>query len=197
MTKPEHPDFREGLPFLGGSLWIDLLNTTPVLGGQPVDLIGNPAALIHWARLAGVSLPATTGPEDVARTLTLREALRTGFKAILRREPVPDAVIAAVNTTLQGLSLRLTVTRSDSASGLALSQRETVLGNPLDVAAAKDFARFVGGAEPERMRHCANPSCTMVFHDHGKNNRRRWCSMAACGNRDKVARFRARQKTAD
>jgi predicted RNA-binding Zn ribbon-like protein len=33
----------------------------------------------------------------------------------------------------------------------------------------------------------------MVFYDRGKNSRRRWCSSAVCGNRDKVANYRARK----
>jgi len=33
-----------------------------------------------------------------------------------------------------------------------------------------------------------------VFYDGGKNNTRRWCSMNLCGNRDKVARYRARRR---
>ncbi|WP_368860397.1 CGNR zinc finger domain-containing protein, partial [Klebsiella pneumoniae] len=30
----------------------------------------------------------------------------------------------------------------------------------------------------------------------GKNNRRRWCTMALCGNRDKVAQYRGRKAVA-
>ena len=44
------------------------------------------------------------------------------------------------------------------------------------------------------VRKCENPSCTLWFYDRAKSHGRRWCSMAICGNRMKVAAFRARQR---
>jgi predicted RNA-binding Zn ribbon-like protein len=42
------------------------------------------------------------------------------------------------------------------------------------------------------VRQCGGEDCTIIFLDRTKSHRRRWCSMAACGNRAKVAAFRAR-----
>ncbi|NEJ40784.1 CGNR zinc finger domain-containing protein, partial [Rhizobium ruizarguesonis] len=39
--------------------------------------------------------------------------------------------------------------------------------------------------------------CTLFFLDTTKSHRRRWCSMALCGNRMKVAAFRSRKQEAD
>ncbi|WP_309140152.1 CGNR zinc finger domain-containing protein [Candidatus Pantoea bituminis] len=44
------------------------------------------------------------------------------------------------------------------------------------------------------VRECEHPECTLWFFDRTKAHRRRWCSMALCGNRAKVARFRQQQK---
>lgn len=198
MQKPEHPDFRDGMPFLGGSLWIDLLNTTPVIGGQALDLIGDPASLRRWASLAGLKADGDADEGEVARTQGLRDLLRAGFEALANRRAPEGALIERLNDLLADVSIRLNVEHSEAApAGIVLHSYETVAGDPLAVAAALDFARFAAKADPERLRHCANPSCTMVFHDHGKNNRRRWCSMAVCGNRDKVASYRARKKGAN
>jgi predicted RNA-binding Zn ribbon-like protein len=41
-----------------------------------------------------------------------------------------------------------------------------------------------------RVRACDGRGCGWLFLDH--RGRRRWCSMAACGNRDKVRRFAER-----
>src|SRR3546814_10967093 len=60
-------------------------------------------------------------------------------------------------------------------------------------AIAEDYARFVCDYEPARLKPCANPTCTMVFYDTGRNNTRRWCTMSICGNRDTVARYRSRR----
>jgi len=37
------------------------------------------------------------------------------------------------------------------------------------------------------VKACQNPQCVLLFYDTTKNHARRWCSMAACGNRAKVA----------
>ena len=37
------------------------------------------------------------------------------------------------------------------------------------------------------IRRCANPRCHLYFRDPSRTRRRRWCSMAVCGNRMKVA----------
>jgi predicted RNA-binding Zn ribbon-like protein len=192
MTETDQQDFRDGVPFLGGSLWIDLLNTTPAIDGVAQDLLAGPGAVARWAGLAGLGLPegATAEPG----VLALRAALRLAFDAMAQGLPVPDSLRRAVNALLGGL--RVTLALEDSGAGLALVQRVEAPLAPVAAQVALDFARFAEGYEAARLKHCANPACTMVFHDHGKNNRRRWCSMAVCGNRDKVASYRARKRGA-
>jgi predicted RNA-binding Zn ribbon-like protein len=41
---------------------------------------------------------------------------------------------------------------------------------------------------PDRVRRCQNPACVLWFFDTTRNRTRRWCSMAACGNRAKARR---------
>jgi predicted RNA-binding Zn ribbon-like protein len=48
-------------------------------------------------------------------------------------------------------------------------------------------------ADDGRIRRCAG--CGRVFHDDSRTGNRRWCSMLTCGNRAKVAAFRARART--
>jgi predicted RNA-binding Zn ribbon-like protein len=185
-------DFRDGVPFLGGALWIDLLNTTPVIAGQPMDLIGDAEALARWARLAGVEGGPGDDAREVATTGDLREALRVAFEA-LRQGAAPDgSALGRINRHLADVTL----TRAIAAGpgGAEAVPRLSVTGPVVAARAAADFADFLeAGLEPARLKHCANPACTMVFYDRGKNNRRRWCSMQACGNRDKVANYRARK----
>ena len=40
---------------------------------------------------------------------------------------------------------------------------------------------------------CEGSACTLLFLDRTKAHGRRWCSMAVCGNRAKVAAHRARK----
>lgn len=47
----------------------------------------------------------------------------------------------------------------------------------------------------EHLKECADQNCHAVFFDRSKNHSGRWCSMQACGNRNKVRAWRERQKT--
>lgn len=47
-----------------------------------------------------------------------------------------------------------------------------------------------------RLRFCANPRCRWLFLDGSDSHTRRWCDAAACGNRVKVRRHRARKRLA-
>ena len=46
----------------------------------------------------------------------------------------------------------------------------------------------------ERLKACAADDCHWAFYDHTRNRSGRWCSMAVCGNRAKVERFRERAR---
>jgi predicted RNA-binding Zn ribbon-like protein len=46
------------------------------------------------------------------------------------------------------------------------------------------------------LRTCEGHACTLMFVDRTRGRARRWCSMAACGNRAKQATHRNRQKAA-
>jgi len=45
------------------------------------------------------------------------------------------------------------------------------------------------------VRECEGPTCTLWFLDVSKAHARRWCSMAACGNRAKAAAHRVRARS--
>ena len=58
----------------------------------------------------------------------------------------------------------------------------------------RQIAVFLVESNLNYLRRCANTtSCRLYFYDTTKNHRRQWCSVATCGNRDKVAQFRKRQ----
>ncbi len=57
---------------------------------------------------------------------------------------------------------------------------------------ARAIAALVCSDETSVIRTCSGPTCTLMFVDRTKSHRRRWCSMAVCGNRAKAAAHRAR-----
>ena len=59
---------------------------------------------------------------------------------------------------------------------------------------AEAMGRFVCTEDFSNVKACEGSSCTLVFADHTRGHRRRWCSMALCGNRAKQAAHRHRLK---
>lgn len=185
-------DFRDGMPFLGGALWLDLLNTTPAFPEGAVDYLAGRQSCADW--LAAAGLPGQVDDVGLEGLRNLRAALHPAYLALQGQTPVPQQALETVNALLAGQRRHLRLDRL----GEGLTLTETVDPGEGGAAAriAEDFARFLSSYEPERLKCCDNPACNLVFYDRGKSRRRRWCSMAACGNRDKVARFRKRH-TAD
>jgi predicted RNA-binding Zn ribbon-like protein len=58
--------------------------------------------------------------------------------------------------------------------------------------AARDLVRLLDDHGP-RVRNCGNPECILWFLDTTRSATRRWCSMAACGNRLKARRHYERR----
>jgi predicted RNA-binding Zn ribbon-like protein len=57
---------------------------------------------------------------------------------------------------------------------------------------AEALARLVCEEDFTYVKACEGPRCTLMFADHTRGHARRWCSMAMCGNRAKVAAHRKR-----
>lgn len=193
-SKQTGSDLRDGMPFLGGHLWLDLLNTTPILAGVAQDLLATPDQCERWLAAAGLPTPEPPALEQARRTLlALRQRLRAAFDELRQTGTVSKTAAYAVNLLLAQarVELRLDVT----ANGAQLVENfDPGPGGPAAIV-AEDFARFAASrpAAQQRLKGCANPACSMVFFDAGKNATRRWCSMALCGNREKIKRYRTRR----
>lgn len=187
-------DFRDGMPFLGGAQWLDLANSSFTLDGNAFDFLADVEVFSRWARAAGFDLePGTAEPERLA-ALELRDTARAILADLAAGHAPGPAQITSVNRLLDrkttGEQLVL------AGSGVALQARATIAGPRVATTLASDLAHFLSDYEPLRLKSCDNPTCKMVFYDRGKNNRRRWCTMAICGNRDKIANYRARKAAA-
>ncbi|MDH7971607.1 CGNR zinc finger domain-containing protein [Sphingomonas sp. AR_OL41] len=189
--EPFSGEFREGMPFLGGSLWIDFVNTTPVIKGVTLDLIGDASALAAWAKQANIAPHQSGAPEDPAALHELRTELADAFDLLAASKPLSADLIATINHLIEHSAIRRRL--ADAGATTTLDEHVELAGPPVASAVAWDFAQFLGDYDHQRLRHCDNPACTMQFYDVGKNNRRRWCTMSLCGNRDKVAQYRGRK----
>lgn len=184
-------EFRDGFPFVGGATWLDLLNTTPAGVAGPQELIDGPERALAWLRAAGLDDAATDPNEAMTELRALRAELRAVFEGLEAGKPLSGPALTSINRRLAGLTGHHVLQRGEQGPTLGLALDRAAAGPAALIAL--DLARFVCEAEPARLKRCAAEHCTLVFYDRGRNNTRRWCTMSVCGNRDKVARFRARR----
>ena len=148
-------------------------------------------AQVEGTRPVGAASPPPDRRRLVDEAGRLRASVRHLFEAVASGRPVPSHVLHTLNRA-QGFGSWSTTLHSD-ASGLRIDT--TLDGNgplvPL-AALARAAAVLVTTVPPGRLRECAADDCVRWFVDSSKGGRRRWCSMATCGNRAKAARYRAR-----
>jgi predicted RNA-binding Zn ribbon-like protein len=59
-------------------------------------------------------------------------------------------------------------------------------------AIARSGAELIAAGAESGVQRCSNSNCQLLFYDDSRTHRRRWCCMALCGNRNKVAAFARR-----
>jgi hypothetical protein len=191
----------DGVPVpdaVGGHPALDFCNTRAGWGDPaPKEYLTRPRVLAVWAREtgllpAGALTPAGPSPEPraddaLARALALREALYAC--ALHRGDPAQWALVSRASADARAAGLLV----PGDAGQAARWQADPGLG-PVEAAltavaaAAEDLltsslSAFVAA--------CPGEGCGWLFAD--RRGRRRWCSMAACGNRAKARRHAERR----
>jgi predicted RNA-binding Zn ribbon-like protein len=183
--------------WLGGRPAIDLVNTLRERWRRRVETLVTPDDLGLWiarAQLAPAPLPVTRARLREAREL--REAIDACMEAVLAHQPAPAAAVATIDGWLAHASARVQLVVADDGAPV-LGERE--LDDPVKralAAVALDAARMLGTpGEAARIRVCASATCSARFYDRSPAGRRRWCSMALCGNEAKARRHRERSRS--
>jgi predicted RNA-binding Zn ribbon-like protein len=178
---------RAGWPGLGDEeLLLAVANTAHV----EQDEFADAGSVRAWWR--GLAVPVTTvrGRPEAPESVTMLRELRGLIRGLaLRNNGIePDL---GPTPGLDALALRLDLRA-------ALSLRAEVPGDlARDICAATVAALLRATARPgwPRVKACRGEDCRWVFIDGSRNTSRRWCDMANCGNRAKVATFRDRHRT--
>jgi predicted RNA-binding Zn ribbon-like protein len=154
-----------------------------VVGG---DALPTPAALSRW--LAGHGLVSRTARASTAE-LRIAHQLRSALRDAVTRDQLDDRTVRRANAVLSSIPLHVELA-SDGELRLAGSAGAVsrALADLLATA-----ARHSADGSWRRLRACAAPDCRWVFYDDSRSAAGRWCSMSACGNRAKTARYRARK----
>jgi predicted RNA-binding Zn ribbon-like protein len=122
------------------------------------------------------------------RASLLRSGVRQICTALIRREPPKAEHVQPVNEALRVTEGHDELVWSGGRWKIEFVARESGL-EWLLAAIARSAAEITGEGTEARVRLCANPDCGLFFYDDSRTRRRRWCSMAVCGNRHKVASF--------
>lgn len=126
------------------------------------------------------------------RILRLRESLRAIFASIVDDEPFPSSWVEPINEILRITDGHDELVSHKGSWSLQFVARESSL-DWLLAALARSAAELLVEGPRAPIRRCANSSCRLFFYDDSRTHRRRWCSMAVCGNRHKVAAFLSRR----
>ncbi|MER5467553.1 CGNR zinc finger domain-containing protein [Streptomyces sp. NPDC002935] len=198
---PTSPDPR---PLTGEPVSLDLLNTRWNHEGGARDLLTDTEGLAVWLAGNGLDFPADDAV--LRHTLEARDALRAAIDT--PRGPgdgqggtesdgspagaglrLPAQAAARVDAVLAHGRVRLTLTPRGPGG---TPEFDDPSWGPAWLA-ARNYLELLDAA-PDRIRRCAHETCVLHFFDTSRNGTRRWCSMAACGNRAKASRHYARTK---
>ncbi|MDQ7997936.1 MAG: ABATE domain-containing protein [Luteibacter sp.] len=180
--------------FVGDDLALDFINSSYGVGEARHDHFQTVQGLYDWLSAAGLPTAPLTGEEPdtlLASARVLRDNARD-LVALRKRGEHGNA--EPLNTVLaQSSAYRQLDWSTGEAPALIDRQRaDGPVAALLPVAEA--IASLLVKADFNLVRQCESDDCTLWFHDRTKSHHRRWCSQAMCGNRMKVAAFRARKR---
>lgn len=178
--------------FLADNLALDFINSEYGMDDDRHDCFDDERSVIDWLETAKVvPKDAVAPPQLLAEARQLRDAARAVVHAAMKSSEADLTVINRIlekgrpetrlkwdqNTQRYHVDVR---SAADSSEGLLWPVADALV-------------KLVTDEKFEYVRQCEAHNCILLFHDLSKSHRRRWCSMATCGNRMKVAAFRNRK----
>ena len=196
--------------FVGDALGLDFLNSIATPVDTPVDWIEDGEGLLSWLEQARLvpsealeNIRRHALPGELDRTADQARRLREWFRGFVRQHmgrPLVAGDLAQMQPLNRLLERDETFSRivpvpADKDMPFRLeTARKWRTPEALLLPIGEALARFVCTEEFSHVRACEGPACTLLFADHTRGHRRRWCSMALCGNRVKQAAHRHRVK---
>ena len=196
--------------FVGDALGLDFLNSVATPVDTTIDWIDDGDGLLRWLEQAQLVPPETLKavramalPGELDKVADQARSLREWFRSFVR-EHKGRAVTASALNELEPLNRllerdegfsRITSRPVDGREILELqAMRKWRSPEALLLPIGEALGRFVCTEDFSNVKACEGPACTLLFADHTRGHRRRWCSMALCGNRAKQAAHRHRLK---
>ena len=189
---------------VGNNLCVDFVNTHIRENGLPKELLKSFEDVLAWAVKADLlELPQArvlfqnlSGRPKAAqvfnRALKFREVLREMIFDSARGAAIQPAAIEMINLIMKEENGYTEIVRLEGGFEKRFHANFNEPGRLL-APIAEAAADLLCYGNLAYLKKCENPECVLYFYDVTKNHARRWCSMAACGNRAKAAAFYQRQ----
>jgi predicted RNA-binding Zn ribbon-like protein len=193
-VSPEEPRRPRAL-FLAGHPALDFLNTRMRVDVAVLDLLQSDEDVLIWLRQAGFPTPRSgrrAGSISLLRSARrLRESVRSLVEARKTGQRGDLFVLNSILAASRGYPQL--IWRASNVLKIETIRRQETVGSIL-APVAEAAAELLTTVDFGLIKHCEDNTCTLWFSDHTKSHNRRWCSMEICGNRNKVAAYRLRDR---
>lgn len=173
----------------GGRRCLDFTWTVAHRQWSPTERLATEDDLARWFVEAGMlERTAPAEPGSLAAARLLREAIyRAAHQKIAGRTVKPED-LANINDWASRPPLTPSLARDGTVHWTAKRPIQAAL------AAVAVDAVLLLGEDTDRLRQCSREGCALLFVDTSRPGRRRWCSVARCGNAVNTARYRKRSR---
>lgn len=188
--------------FIADHRALDFLNSVASPHGKKIDWLDDGPALLAWLRQAfGDPSGTSFGSKETNAMAAHARTLREWFRSFVTRHAGTE-LTAAVARALKPLNELLAsdqcyqqIVAGDGDEPLVLrGSHRPAAPNAALQPVAHAIADLLCHTDFTQVRQCEGEGCTLWFLDVSKSHKRRWCSMAVCGNRAKVGQYRARRR---
>ena len=174
---------------------LDILNTVPRIDGVLVDFLQSDQDVLRWLDLAGWPAEAGLAKLRPGSLLQAARALRETIRTLVARRKAGKKVEPAdLNAFLAEARSYLELEAKKDGSLQLNRKRKQRSAEEMLAPLAESAADLLVNGDFSLVRRCESEECVLWFYDRTKSHHRRWCSMATCGNRHKVAEYRKRQQ---
>ena len=188
----------DGWSDIGGAPILDFLNTAGAGGkARAGERLTGHAAVLDWGVWSGLLSPHEAAslsagfsrPQLIAR----REALHGMLSAHAAGRSPEAAALNTVTAWIQDARSRAVMARTSAGYDWRAVAGPSA-GGLLSDRLALGADCLLTGPDLAHVRECGR--CSWFFLSKGRGRPRRWCAMAACGNREKARRHYARRRAA-
>jgi predicted RNA-binding Zn ribbon-like protein len=186
----------------GGHPALDLVNTLDERPSRaPIENLVTYQDLTRFAALAGLvdrrtaarlqRFDSRSGSPIVKSARKLREHLHDVLAAAHSGRPARQRDLDALSAAIQAAHAARKLVASPSPR-LASRRWSPLLAREIPLhACSLAIECLLVGKERKRIRKCEAADCDVYYLDTSKGQRRQWCSMRGCGNREKQRRWRS------